>query len=231
MERESAKFPYICYRLCLKTNPRGDGYILAIGESVGGISLAFLWFFLHFWGVFIQWLKVTLYQWHLTAWIFQVTYLVTMFLAFSLQKEKKGEYFISYSQTFHRYHFVKYPALERFQTLDLWCHMVHFVSMPSVSMELTRLTSINTSQDQSLSSVSTTQGYFINSDVSSCAVSVENGVNNAGNRIVCHSKSDAVNSISNAHSHSDNSLTGTHYNSLSLEIIDGDIVLHFWNSL
>ena len=59
-------------------------------------------------------------------------------------------------------------------------------------------------------SVSTTHDHFINSDVSTCTVPV----NNAENRIVCHSKSSVVNFDSSAHSHSD-SHTETHCNSLT----------------
>ena len=90
----------------------------------------------------------------------------------------------------------------------------HGLSMPSVSMELTQLLTSNALQGQSLPSVSTTHDYFINNDVSTNTVPVENYVNNAENRIVCHSKSSVVNFDSNAHSHF-NSHTETHCNSLT----------------
>ena len=90
----------------------------------------------------------------------------------------------------------------------------HGLSMPSVSRELTQLLTSNTLQGQSLPSVSTTHDHFINSDVSTNTVPVENCVNNAENRIVCHSKSSIVNFDSNAHSHF-NSHTETHCNSLT----------------
>ena len=89
----------------------------------------------------------------------------------------------------------------------------HGLSMPSVSRELTQLLTSNALQGQSLPSVSTTHDHFINNDVSTNTVPVENCVNNAENRIVCHSKSSVVNFDSNAHSHF-NSHTETHYNSL-----------------
>ena len=81
--------------------------------------------------------------------------------------------------------------------------------MPSINMELTQMTSINTTQIQSLPYVSTAQVDFINSDVW-MLLSEENVVNNAGNGIVCHSKSNDVNFNSNAHSHS-YSHAETHY--------------------
>ena len=90
----------------------------------------------------------------------------------------------------------------------------HGLSMPSVSRELTQLLTSNALQGQSLPSVSTTHDHFINNDVSTNTVPVENGVNNAENRIVCHSKSSVVNFDSNAHSHF-NSHTETHCNSLT----------------
>ena len=90
----------------------------------------------------------------------------------------------------------------------------HGLSMPSVSMELTQLLTSNALQGQSLLSVSTTHDHFINNDVSTNTVPVENCVNNAENRIVCHSKSSVVNFDSNAHSHF-NSHTETHCNSLT----------------
>ena len=69
-------------------------------------------------------------------------------------------------------------------------------------------------QGQSSPSVSTTHDHFINNDVSKNTVPVENCVNNAENRIVCHSKSSVVNFDSNAHSRFD-SHTETHCNSLT----------------
>ena len=90
----------------------------------------------------------------------------------------------------------------------------HGLSMPSVSRELTQLLTSNALQGQSLPSVSTTLDHFINNDVSTNTVPVENCVNNAENRIVCHSKSSVVNFDSNAHSHF-NSHTETHCNSLT----------------
>ena len=90
----------------------------------------------------------------------------------------------------------------------------HGLSMPSVSRELTQLLTSNALQGQSLPSVSTTHDHFINNDVSTNTVPVENCVNNAENRIVCHSKSSIVNFDSNAHSHFD-SHTETHCNSLT----------------
>ena len=90
----------------------------------------------------------------------------------------------------------------------------HGLSMPSVSMELTQLLTSNALQGQSLPSVSTTHYHFINNDVSTNTVSVENCVNNAENRIVCHSKFSVVNFDSNVHSHFDNP-TETHGNSLT----------------
>ena len=84
----------------------------------------------------------------------------------------------------------------------------------SVSRELTQLLTSNTLQGQSLPSVSTTHDHFINSDVSINTVPVENCVNNAENRIVCHSKFSVVNFDSNVHSHFD-SPTETHGNSLT----------------
>ena len=89
----------------------------------------------------------------------------------------------------------------------------HGCSMSSISRELTQLTS-NALQGQSSPSDSTTHDHFINSDVSTCTVPVENCVNNAGNRIVCHSKSSVVNFDSSAHPHSD-SHSETHCNSLT----------------
>ena len=77
------------------------------------------------------------------------------------------------------------------------------LSMPSVSRELTQLLTSNTLKGQSSPSVSMTHDHFINSDVSTYTVPVENCVNNAENRIVCHSKSSVVNFDSRAHSHSD----------------------------
>ena len=91
----------------------------------------------------------------------------------------------------------------------------HGLSMPSVSMELTQLLTSNALQGQSLPSVSTTHDHFINNDVSNNTVPVENCVNKAGNRIVCHSKSSAVNFDSNAHSHfNSNSLTNDKTNDI-----------------
>ena len=78
----------------------------------------------------------------------------------------------------------------------------HGLSMPSVSRELTQLTT-NALQGQLSPSVSTTHDHFINSDILTCTVPVENCVNNAGSQIVCHSKSSVVNFDSSAHSHSD----------------------------
>ena len=92
----------------------------------------------------------------------------------------------------------------------------HGLSMPSVSRELTQLLTSNALQGQSLPSVSTTHDHFINSDVSTNTVPVKNCVNNAENRIVCHSKSNIVNFDSNAHSHF-NSHTETHCNSLTID--------------
>ena len=92
--------------------------------------------------------------------------------------------------------------------------MSHGLSMPSVSRELTQLLTSNALQGQSSPSVSTTHDQFINSHVSTNTVPVENCVNNAENRIVCHSKSSVVNFDSNAHSHFD-SHTETHGNSLT----------------
>ena len=86
----------------------------------------------------------------------------------------------------------------------------HGLSMPSVSRELTQLLTINTLKGQSSPSVSTTHDHFINSDVSTNTVPV----NNAENRLVCRSKSSVVNFDSRAHSHSD-SHTETHCNSLT----------------
>ena len=79
----------------------------------------------------------------------------------------------------------------------------HGLSMPSVSRELTQLLTSYALQGQSSPSVSMTHDHFINSHVSTNTVPVENYVNNAENRIVCHSKSSVVNFDSNAHSHSD----------------------------
>ena len=90
----------------------------------------------------------------------------------------------------------------------------HGLSMPSVSMELTQLLTSNALQGQSLPPVSMTHDHFINNDVSTNTVPVENCVNNAENRIVCHSKSSIINFDSNAHSHF-NSHTETHCNSLT----------------
>ena len=90
----------------------------------------------------------------------------------------------------------------------------HGLSMPSVSRELTQLLTSNALQGQSLPSVSTTHDHFINNDVSTNTVPVKKYVNNAENRIVCHSKSSVVNFDSNAHSHF-NSHTETHCNSLT----------------
>ena len=90
----------------------------------------------------------------------------------------------------------------------------HGLSMPSVSRELTQLLTSNALQGQSLPSVSTTHYHFINNDVSTNTVPVENCVNNAENRIVCHSKFSVVNFDSNVHSHFDNP-TETHGNSLT----------------
>ena len=86
--------------------------------------------------------------------------------------------------------------------------------MPSVSRELTQLLTSNMLKGQSSPSVSTTHDQFINSDVSNYTVPVENCVNNAENRIVCHSKSSILNFDSSAHSHS-NSRTEIHCNSLT----------------
>ena len=90
----------------------------------------------------------------------------------------------------------------------------HGLSMLSVSRELTQLLTSNALQGQSLPSVSTTHYHFINNDVSTNTVPVENCVNNAENRIVCHSKFSVVNFDSNVHSHFDNP-TETHGNSLT----------------
>ena len=90
----------------------------------------------------------------------------------------------------------------------------HGLSMPSVSRELTQLLTSNALQGQSLPSVSTTHDHFINNDVLTNTVIVENCVNNAENRIVCHSESSVVNFDSNAHSHFD-SHAETHCNSLT----------------
>ena len=90
----------------------------------------------------------------------------------------------------------------------------HGLSMPSVSRELTQLLTSNALQGQSSPSVSTTHDHFINSHVSTNTVPVENCVNNAENRKVCHSKSSVLNFDSNAHSHFD-SHTETHGNSLT----------------
>ena len=98
----------------------------------------------------------------------------------------------------------------------------HGLSMPSVCMELTQLPTSNALQGQSLPSVSTTHDYFINNDVSTNTVQVENRVNNAENRIVRHSKSSVVNFDSNAHSHFD-SPTETHGNSLTNDKTNGII--------
>ena len=98
----------------------------------------------------------------------------------------------------------------------------HGLSMPSVSRELTQLLTSNTLQGQSLPSVSTTHDHFINNDVSTNTVPVENCVNNAENRIVCHSKSSVVNFDSNAHSHF-NSHTEIHGNSLTDDKTNGII--------
>ena len=87
--------------------------------------------------------------------------------------------------------------------------MSHGLSMPSLTRELTQLTS-NALQGKSSPSVSTTHDHFINNDVSACTVPV----NNAENRIVCHSKSGVLNFDSGAHFHSD-SHTETHCNSLT----------------
>ena len=98
----------------------------------------------------------------------------------------------------------------------------HGLSMPSVSRELTQLLTSNALQGQSLPSVSTTHYHFINNDVSTNTVPVENCVNNAENRIVCHSKFDVVNFDSNVHSHFDNP-TETHGNSLTDDKTNGII--------
>ena len=102
--------------------------------------------------------------------------------------------------------------------------MSHGLSMPSVSRELTQLLTSNTLQGQSLRSVSTTHDHFINNDVSTNTAPVENCVNNAENRIVCHSKSSIVNFDSNAHSHF-NSHTEIHCNSLTNDKTN-DIISH-----
>ena len=98
----------------------------------------------------------------------------------------------------------------------------HGLSMPSVSRELTQLLTSNALQGQSLPSVSTTHDHFINNDVSTNTVPVENCVNNAENRIVCHSKFSVVNFDSNAHSHF-NSHTEIHGNSLTDDKTNGII--------
>ena len=98
----------------------------------------------------------------------------------------------------------------------------HGLSMPSVSRELTQLLTSNALQGQSLPSVSTTHDHFINNDVSTNTVPVENCVNNAENRIVRHSKLSVVNFDSNAHSHFD-SPTETHGNSLTNDKTNGII--------
>ena len=91
----------------------------------------------------------------------------------------------------------------------------HGLSMPSVSMELTQLLTSNALQGQSLPSVSTTHDHFINNDVSTNTVSVENCVTNAENWIVCRSKLSVVNFDSNAHSHfNSNSLTNDKTNDI-----------------
>ena len=100
----------------------------------------------------------------------------------------------------------------------------HGLYMPSVSRELTQLLTSNTLKGQSSPSVSTTHDHFIKSDVSTYTVPVENCVNNAENRIVCHSKSSVVNFDSSTHSHSD-SHTETHCNSLTNDKTN-DIISH-----
>ena len=131
-----------------------------------------------------------------------------MFSAFSLQKDNKGWILC-----------IVLPKL--FINFILWnVHLGHVPyvgpvvshrsSMPSVSRELTQLLTSNALQGKSSPSVSTTHDHFINSDVSTCAVPV----NNAENRIVCHSKFSVLNFDSRAHSHSDGH-TETHCNSLT----------------
>ena len=98
----------------------------------------------------------------------------------------------------------------------------HGLSMLSVSRELTQLLTSNALQGQSLPSVSTTHYHFINNDVSTNTVPVENCVNNAENRIVRHSKFSVANFYSNAHSHF-NSHTEIHGNSLTDDTTNGII--------
>ena len=71
-------------------------------------------------------------------------------------------------------HFGQVPSVEPVVT--------HGLSVPSASMELTQLTSINTLHVQLPPPVSTTRGHFINSDVSTCAVLEGNCVSNAADR-------------------------------------------------
>ena len=110
----------------------------------------------------------------------------------------------------------------------------HGLSMPSVSMELTQLLTSNALQGQSLPSVSTTHDHFINNDVSTNTVPIENSVNNAENRIVCHSKFSVVNFDSNTHSHfNSNSLTNDKTNDIisrSSENLSGVSGQHISNS-
>ena len=123
-----------------------------------------------------------------------------MFSAFSLQKDNKGGIlYIVLAKLF--INFILWNVSLRTGSVRRTCS-VHGLSMPSVSRELTQLTN-NTLLGQSSPSVSTTYDHFINGDVSTNTVPVENCVNNAENRIVCHSKSSVVNFDSNAHSHSD----------------------------
>ena len=85
--------------------------------------------------------------------------------------------------------------------------MSHLGHVPSVGPFLL--------QGQSLPSVSTTHDHFINDDVSTNTVPVENCVTNAENRIVCRSKFSVVNFDSNAHSHfNSNSLTNDKTNGI-----------------
>ena len=139
-----------------------------------------------------------------------------MFSAFSLQKDKKGGgggggggvlcvvlaklFIISFCEMSHLG-----------QVPSVGPVVSHCLSMPSVNRELTQLAS-NALQGQLPPPASTTHDHFINSEVSTCTVPV----NNAENRIVCHSKSSVLNFDSSAHSRSD-SHTETHCNSLTTD--------------
>ena len=126
-----------------------------------------------------------------------------MFSAFSLQKDNKGGGWGVGG--------VLCVVLAKLFIVSVGPVVSHGLSMPSVNRELTQLAS-NTLQGQLPPPASTTHDHFINSEVSTCTVPV----NNAENRIVCHSRSSVLNFDSSAHSRSD-SHTETHCNSLTID--------------